>query len=175
MSLTSMVLVVVFLAFPAHNLAKVSSANEFARQHTAQLAQPWQFTKQRDYGPLGNILARLATLGQSATAGVPPGQASSVPASGGTVCAKASRPSEGVTCPVPVTTAGTSSISEQALKGVRELLKMLWSNFLPDPTFDRAISALIQRDQHLGMDAEEGEGGFITAVQKEMILSVKEV
>merc|ERR1719159_762399 len=153
-----MLVAVVLLAFPARNMAEVSSANQLigmrSDQKTGWPTQQQQQAK-RDYGPLGNLIAYLATLGRTTTTanGASRGKAKSD------------------TCAVPAKASRGSSTPGQALKGVRELLKMLWSNFLPDPTFDRAIAALMHRDQQLGMDAEAGEGGFITAVQKEVLLS----
>lgn len=50
------------------------------------------------------------------------------------------------------------STSRERLQGLRELLKILWSNFLPDPTFDRAVQRLLQRDA-CGLDmVSESEG-----------------
>merc|ERR1719198_492436 len=77
--------------------------------------------------------------------------------------------------PVPSASDTSKGTPVSPLKGVKELLRMLWSNFLPDPTFDHAIQSLKKRDGHLGsylgMDSAAGEGGYITAAEKRVLLS----
>merc|ERR1719235_832678 len=55
-------------------------------------------------------------------------------------------------------------------EGIKAFVRMLWSNFLPDQTLDRAIEALKARDKTFSMDAPEGHGGYITAEQKKRML-----
>lgn len=184
----------VLLTFSVPNAAEFLSANQVldqreraqARDHgllgnvlahmfnfgVTEKAVPNQQVKGRDYGPLGNLLVKLAKFGR------PTGAPSTDTAKGTITSTDSAELVTSKTKGMPsgpdrscATLPKSSSMSAQALKGIRELLKMLWSNFLPDPTFDRAIAALIHRDQHLGMDAEEGEGGFITAAEKSLILS----
>jgi len=113
---------------------------------------------QRNYGLLGNVIARVAEryFGSSKTA--------DVKASDKVTTASVAPPS-------PAQSNAAKAARVSPLKGFKELLRMLWSNFLPDPTFDRAIEALKARDRNFGMDSAEGEGGYITAAQKAMMLS----
>lgn len=62
------------------------------------------------------------------------------------------------------------SYGRKRLQGLRELLKVLWSNFLPDPTFDLAVQNLKQRDaERLDMVSEAGV--YISALQREQLLA----
>lgn len=57
-----------------------------------------------------------------------------------------------------------------ALQSVRELVRLLSSNFLQDPVLFKAAEALKQRDRQSGIDAEPGHGGFITVAERDRLL-----
>lgn len=63
------------------------------------------------------------------------------------------------------------SNGRERLRGLRELLRVLWSNFLPDPTFDRAVLQLMKRDADQ-LDMVFKEGSYITVSQREQLLAL---
>lgn len=126
--------------------------------------------RKHNYGPLGNAIVRVLELCLGRT-----DKASAVKAS-----------VTNVTKPVLMATGDAGDASQpddaakpsakkpkpnKALQSVRELVKLLGSNFLHDPAFERAAEALKLRDKETGLDAAAGSGEFITAAQRELLLS----
>jgi len=74
---------------------------------------------------------------------------------------KMHEPTEAELSPTQVTERGKASKSPR--KGIKELVRMLWSNFVPDPTFDNAIAGLKQHDKQFSIDSVAGQDGHITA------------
>jgi len=130
--------------------------------------------KKRGYGPLGRLLVNFIgeSLGYSFDGGgsravsVQDGEPQKsflvIPPEGAAV--SAAEISE-----APAEKPHTGS-SRQRLQSLRELLKVLWSNFLPDPTFDRAVERLKERDVP-GLDMVSESGSYITAAQREQLLT----
>merc|ERR1719160_2355910 len=138
-------------ASSAVRLSSASAAIGKADQH--------QKRQQRNYGLLGNLIAAVAERAFG------PSTVNSTPA------VQTSEKAEALTPPPSMQEATSKAVRVSPLKGVRELVRMLWSNFLPDPTFEHAIKGLKQRDKQLGMYHAAGEGGYITAAEKARLLS----
>lgn len=134
-----------------------SSPSSGSAGGTTIVKQPRQY----NYGPLGNLIARLLdrAFGKSEKLESP----------------KMVSPSPGINserpaAPQPKTPTEVEAKPNKALQSVRELVKLLSSNFLQDSTFVQAAEALKQLDQGLGIDAAPGAGGFLTAAERERLL-----
>lgn len=127
--------------------------------------------KRKGYGPLGKLLVKY--LGESFGLGsggssrvvslhdADPHTSFIVMSPQGTAISETTKDAE--------ETQHTSSGIER-LRGLRELLRLLWSNFLPDPTFDRAVQQLVQNDADVLDKVPQGEI-FITDSQRKQILA----
>eukprot|EP00746_Dinoflagellata_sp_MGD_P162071 gnl/MRDRNA2_/MRDRNA2_89474_c0_seq1.p1 gnl/MRDRNA2_/MRDRNA2_89474_c0~~gnl/MRDRNA2_/MRDRNA2_89474_c0_seq1.p1 ORF type:complete len:176 (+),score=28.17 gnl/MRDRNA2_/MRDRNA2_89474_c0_seq1:102-629(+) len=56
-------------------------------------------------------------------------------------------------------------VSKSPLKGMKELVRILWTNFLPDPTFNNAVKSLKQHDMQLSVDAPPEQDGHVAAMR----------
>merc|ERR1719387_2648292 len=137
-------------ASDAEDTAFTSTSASAAEEHCGGKRQP-------SYGVLGNMIAKLMTKAFESSK-----VTAKCTATGYELPRLAGRQAPGdpgakATPAAPVVKA------PGMLRGVREFVKMLWSTFLPDPSFQRAIDALTLRDAGLGVDAAAGDGGYLTA------------
>merc|ERR1719335_1902706 len=106
--------------------------------------------QQRNYGLLGNVIAGVAERIFE------PSKATST--------SRTKISDQATTALQPVHSDTLKSAGVSPLKGVKQLLRMLWSNFLPDPTFDHAIEALKNRDKqfasNFGWILQKGEAAI---------------
>eukprot|EP00746_Dinoflagellata_sp_MGD_P003801 gnl/MRDRNA2_/MRDRNA2_107369_c0_seq1.p1 gnl/MRDRNA2_/MRDRNA2_107369_c0~~gnl/MRDRNA2_/MRDRNA2_107369_c0_seq1.p1 ORF type:complete len:166 (+),score=32.55 gnl/MRDRNA2_/MRDRNA2_107369_c0_seq1:95-592(+) len=149
---------IALVLFSAHSSCAVRLPSTSSAMSKADpLKQKQQLNHGRpDYGLLGNVIAQFAdsVFGPSKAASAPPAQNS-----------------EKAKTVTPIVHSDAKKVSfVSPLKGIKELLRLLWSNFLPDPTFDHAIEDLKKRDEHFSID-NEGVGTYITAAEKAKLLS----
>lgn len=132
-----------------------------AETHT-QILPESKPRRKPNYGPLGNAIVQLLeqSLGPRKR-----GAAVKVGVKG------AARPETNDALQPDAAAKPTARKPNRALQSVRELVKLLGSNFLQDPSFARAAEALKLRDRQLLLDAGPGSGEFITATQKELLVS----
>eukprot|EP00746_Dinoflagellata_sp_MGD_P005940 gnl/MRDRNA2_/MRDRNA2_111524_c0_seq1.p1 gnl/MRDRNA2_/MRDRNA2_111524_c0~~gnl/MRDRNA2_/MRDRNA2_111524_c0_seq1.p1 ORF type:complete len:172 (+),score=38.98 gnl/MRDRNA2_/MRDRNA2_111524_c0_seq1:102-617(+) len=130
-------------------------------------ADPLKHKQQRNYGVLGNVIAQLAdrVFSPSATTFTTAAESQLEKDQKAKTVEKAN-----TVTPIPHSGAQKAAFVSP-LKGVKELLRLLWLNFLPDPTFDHAIKELKKRDRQFSIDNAEGAGIYITAAQKAKLLS----
>jgi len=111
-------------------------------------------SKDGSHGPLGKLMAHLANhaFGNGTMIDSSESVDFSTEAASGN-CTASKNPSVGV----------------KRLQGLRELVRLLWSNFMPDPTFDAAVQQLKKLDAQLGVDVDPE--AFVTPQQLELLLA----